>query len=363
MELIINDELSHSVLMAGNYYKHHHPGGISAVVQYWAPYFSRLQYYPTYRLSNIMVRAGWFLTSYIRMGAKMAFDRRVEIVHLHSAADGSFWRKVRLTRLAKVFGKKIVLHIHASRFKDFYNEASESKQRWIRRELDDADTIIALSESWREWFESIGIEPGKIEVLRNITSHPVVRPEAHVSDGKVRLLFMGEIGQRKGVFDILRAIADHRDELKGRIELSIGGNRNEEELIAAIRENGLEEIVKFEGWVGGDKKIDLLNRADIFILPSYNEGLPISILEAMSYGHPIISTPVGGIPEVVATDVNGVIVEPGNHEQIYRAIKKYIDHSELIEKEGAESRRRAAPHLPESVLRDLRGIYERLLSD
>lgn len=361
MEPIIADTLSRRVLMAGNYYRHHHPGGISAVVQYWAPYFSHLQYYPTYRLANIGVRAWWFATSYARMALRMAFDRRVRIVHLHSAADGSFWRKVRLTRLAKTMGKKVVLHIHASRFKDFYNEASDSKKKWIKRELDSVDTIIALSESWRRWFESIGVDPAKIEVLRNITAYPVSRPEAKVNDGRVRLLFMGEIGQRKGVFDLLQAIAEHKDELAGRLELSIGGNRNEEQLLETIRREGLEDMVRFEGWVVGDKKIELFNRADIFILPSYNEGLPISILEAMSYGKPVISTPVGGIPEVVETDVNGVIVEPGNHGQIYRAIKKYIERPELIETEGAESRRRAEAHLPASVLTHLRSIYERLL--
>lgn len=360
MEPVINSELSRRVLMAGNYYRHHHPGGISAVVQYWAPYFDRLQYYPTYRLSNIAVRAWWFATSYARMALRMAFDRKVRLVHLHSAADGSFWRKVRLSRLAKAFGKKVVLHIHASRFKDFYGEAPERKKRWILRELRRADVIIALSESWRRWFESIGVEPDKIEVLRNIAAYPVERPEARINDGRLRLLFMGEIGHRKGVFDLLRAIADHKEEFAGRLELSIGGNRNEQELLDTIRRDGLEGIVRFEGWVGGDKKIELLNRADIFVLPSYNEGLPISILEAMTYGHPVISTPVGGIPEVVETDVNGVLVEPGNHEQIYRAIKKYIDRPELIESEGAESKRRAAPHLPAAVLNDLRAIYEKL---
>lgn len=363
MEPILPRELSRRVLMAGNYYRHHHPGGISAVVQYWAPYIENLQYYPTYRLASLPVRAWWFATSYVRMALRMATDPGVKIVHLHSAADGSFWRKTRLTNLAKALGRKVVLHIHASRFKDFYTEASPRRQRSILRTLRRADVLVVLSESWRRWFESIGVEPDRIRVLRNITAYPVLRPELKQPDGRLHLLFMGEIGPRKGVFDILLAIADHKDEFSDRLLLSIGGNRNEEELLDTIRRYGLEEIVKFEGWVGGDKKIELLNRADVFILPSYNEGLPISILEAMSYGHPIIATPVGGIPEVVETDVNGVLVEPGNHEQIYRAIKKYIDQPDLIEKEGAESTRRATPHLPTSVLHHLRTIYEQLLND
>ena len=91
----------------------------------------------------------------------------------------------------------------------------------------------------------------------------------------------------------------------------------EEEIIKAfIQNNQISDIAVFEGWVTGDKKIEYLNWADIYILPSYNEGLPIAILEAMSYSHPIISTPVGGIPEVVKDHQNGILVEPGNLEQI-----------------------------------------------
>ena len=76
------------------------------------------------------------------------------------------------------------------------------------------------------------------------------------------------------------------------MELKIGGNKNEEKLKKQIKDFNIQEIVTFEGWVSGNKKLELLNWADVFILPSFNEGLPISILEAMSYGMPIISTPV-----------------------------------------------------------------------
>ena len=197
------------------------------------------------------------------------------------------------------------------------------------------------------------------QVQHNIAPEPETIPSAQSDDGKTHFLFLGEIGKRKGVFDIIRAIAGHRNEADGKMELKIGGNRNEEELISAIKSNSLEDIVSFEGWVSGEKKVRLLNWADVYILPSFNEGLPISILEAMSYGCPIISTPVGGIPEVV-TD-NGILVAPGNAEEIWNAMYRYICNPALIEKEGQISLMNVKPYMPDSVISDLNGIYLNIL--
>ena len=131
------------------------------------------------------------------------------------------------------------------------------------------------------------------------------------------LLFLGLLGKNKGIYDLLECIRDHKVEFQGKLKLYIGGNGEIEHVKQLIKEYGIADIVIFEGWVSGDKKIELLNKSDAYILPSYKEGLPISILEAMSYGMPIISTPVGGIPEIVSNGENGYLVEPGNKEDIY----------------------------------------------
>lgn len=347
--------------MAGNYYKHHHPGGISAVLQYWNEYIENMQHYPTFKEGNIVTKRSLFFISYIRIALRLLLDKECRILHLHTAADGSFWRKAQLIKLAKVMCRKVVLHIHASRFKDFYNESSEKKQQWILNTLQKADILIVLSNSWKEWFESVGVSEEKIVVLHNITPFPTDIPSAKVNDGKVHYLFMGEIGPRKGVFDILRGMAKHKDELVGKVELRIGGNRNEDELRKVIKDGNLEDLVVFEGWIGGEKKLNLLNWADVFILPSFNEGLPISILEAMSYAHPIISTPVGGIPEVVEDNVNGVLVTPGNDEEIITAMKKYLDNTKLLKDEGNESLKKVSTYLPDSVMTSLKSLYEQLI--
>lgn len=361
MNILVPKSVSKHVLMAGNYYKNHHPGGISAVVQYWSRYIEDLQYYPTYRLGNVIIRVYWFVSSYLRMALRMLFDKDIQIVHLHTAADGSFFRKVLLMKLAKCFKKKVILHIHASRFKDFYNESN--RKSWILKNLKRSDVLIVLSKSWKEWFTSIGVPAGKIIILHNITDYPQKEDtkQSVKLNRPVHFLFMGEIGERKGVFDILRGMARYPTSLEGKIELRIGGNRHEEELKKMIADNHLENIIKFEGWVGGNKKIELLNWADVFILPSKNEGLPISILEAMSYGLPVISTPVGGIPEVVSQK-NGILVEPGNDKEIIDAMMFFVNDREEIIQCGNASKKIVEEYLPDLVMQHLEQIYENLLN-
>ena len=127
------------------------------------------------------------------------------------------------------------------------------------------------------------------------------------------------------MFDLLRAMALLQGAAPGKARLEIGGNKNEEALEEAIRSQELADCVHFNGFVSGDRKKELLNRAEVFVLPSYHEGLPVSILEAMSYGCAIISTPVGGIPEVVRE--NGILVRPGDVEGIAAAIARCEDES------------------------------------
>lgn len=357
MSKIIGKELSSKILMTGDYYKKNHPGGISAVVQYWSNEIEALQYYPIYRAGGKLTKGWWFVTSYIKLLLRLSTDRNIKAVHLHTAADGSFRRNSQLIRMIRMFDKRIILHIHASRFKDFFNESTEKGKNDILYILNCTDRLIVLSRSWKEWFMSQGMAEEKITVLHNITPNPTYIPEAKTEDGRLHLLFMGEIGHRKGVFDILKALRDHQEEIAGKIELRIGGNRQEELLLSRIKEYGLEDMVIFEGWVSGEKKLRLLNWADVYILPSFNEGLPISILEAMSYGCPIISTPVGGIPEVV-TD-NGTLVTPGDTEEIFAAIRKYLNDPKIIVKEGESSLRNVSAYLPEDVMNDLKDIYLR----
>ena len=252
-DIIIPKEISNHVVMTGVYYKNNHPGGISAVVQYWSNYIDGLQYYPTFKEGSNISKLWLFSKSVMSLNWKLLTDKNVKILHAHTAAGTDFKRTAVMVNMAKRRGLKVVLHSHASSFKDFYRDADEKRKEWIRSVLAKADVLIVLSESWKQYFSGIGVPGDKIVILHNITAYPQIK-KVDKNEDKVRLLFMGEIGQRKGVFDLLRAIGTHRDELKDKIELRIGGNKNEEQLLNTIKKYGLEDFVRFEGFVSGDKK-------------------------------------------------------------------------------------------------------------
>ena len=140
-----------------------------------------------------------------------------------------------------------------------------------------------------------------------------------------------------------------------------GGDGDVEQVKEIIKQNGLENIAEFQGWVNGEKKEYLLNLADAFILPSYNEGLPISVLEAMSYSLPVISTTGGGIPEILKNGENGFIMEPGDKDAIYHAVVSLMEDKNLCKDMGKKSYEKVQVHLPEYVEKQLETLYDSLL--
>lgn len=380
---LIPKELSEKVLMIGVYWKGHAPGGVSSVVNTYAENFETMNYIVTAasRDESKVKKLLAGVTGLCSFCWQMMMNRRVKIVHVQGSHGASFDRKKMFVKIAKWFGKKVVWHMHASQFVPFY-EGRKDKEDIVRC-LNMADTLIVLSKYYQEFYTSIGVKKEKIVILDNLVPKPVINDgsttlttsadDDNPSTGsgqaqkRLHLLFLGEISHRKGAFDIVQAVKEH-PELKYNVEIRIGGNGETEKLVEAIREAGLEECVKFEGWVGAEKKIDLLNWADVYILPSFNEGLPISILEALSYSCPIISTPVGGIPEVVLVNdndnfgkVNGILVEPGNTEEIAKAMAYYVEQPEKVKEHGAVSGEIIKRYYPEAVFAKLREIYVSLL--
>lgn len=333
-------------------------GGMTAVLVSYNKYIENMRFIPTWRLGNKAVKAWYAAQAYVRAWWLCKIDKDIRIVHIHGAANASFYRCRMFIRLAKKCGKKVILHEHAADFVEFYNAAGDKKE--IVMTINDCDCLIVLSRSWKEFFTSIGVKEAKIHVLNNIVSPPTAVKQPH-NDGKLHLMYMGEISNRKGAFDLLKAVADEKDYFKDKLLLRMGGNEVDGDIKAFIRDNGLDGFVEYEGWISGQKKVDCLTWEDIYILPSYNEGLPIAILEAMSYKHPIISTPVGGIPEIIENGRNGLLVTPGDTKAIANAIKFYIVNKDKISEHGKYAFEIVKDFFPEKVFSDLNEIYQTLL--
>lgn len=349
-------EISQQVIMVG--VKRDTPGGMAAVINSYYQYIDKLQYITSWKLASMPVKAWYALSSIVQFTLALIFNRNIKIVHIQGAANASFSRKAVFVNIARRFGKKVIMHQHACDFVEYYDNHQD--KAWITRTINNCDRLIVLSQWWKEYFTSIGVAADKIVILNNIVTPPQ-QPVERNTDGKIRLLFLGEIGKRKGIYDLLTAIANEREFFAQHIELRIGGNLEEEKLQAFIRDHNLSDFVTFMGWVSGDKKRECLEWAHIYILPSYNEGLPIGILEAMSYRMPIISTPVGGIPEVVKQHHNGILVQPGNHRDISNALHYFIANPQHIAQYGEVSYTMAQPYFPESVMGSLCKVYSDLL--
>lgn len=356
MEKLILQELSKQVLFLGVSMKT--KGGMTAVLVSYDKYIENMQFIPTWKLGNKLIKSGYALQAIARMCIKCFFNRNIKIVHIHGAANASFYRCKIFINLAKRLNKKVILHEHAADFIEFYQNSNDKAN--IRQTLNKCDNLIVLSESWKGYFNSIGVDKNKIKVLNNIISPPEFK-ELPRKDNKLHLMFMGEISIRKGGFDLLQAISDNREYFKDRLLLRMGGNEVDGNIKQFIKEHQLEDFVSYEGWISGSKKVECLNWEDVYILPSYNEGLPIAILEAMSYKHPTISTPVGGIPEVIKTHENGILVQPGNKKEIAEAIKHYIEYPKDIRTHGEKAYQTVQDFFPQKVFTDLTHIYQSLL--
>lgn len=349
----INNSIFAKVIFVGIDYKTP-KGGIASVLNTYSTFIQPFKFIRTTASELNTLQKLWYAFSgYVFLFWKLLIDQEIEIVHIHSASGTSFWRKRQIIRIAKMMKKKIIFHCHGGGFKEF--RLSSTKK--IDAILLTVDCIVCLSEEWKEFFLSIGCK--NVVTVNNVINEPHIQ----ITDkaGFVHFLFLGLISDNKGIFDILKTIAKYKDEFYNRIILHIGGNGQIDRLISTIKELNIEDIVKFEGWVDKKKKEYLLNLADVYILPSYIEGVPISILEAESYHKPVITTKVGGIPSIVRDHETGLFVMPGNITEIYCAIKQLMDDENLRRRYGEAGYRISQHYLPSKIKSELINLYRTLL--
>ncbi len=328
-------------------------GGISSVLKSYSEHFPDFHFIASNSRYGFLPGAVNWLTLMVRLPFERMSGRK--LLHLHGAMGKSWIRKNIIFRWGKMLGFKAVFHCHAHSAKESFARMGIEK---ARKALDRYDSIIALSEYWRDYFtQTFGLGHKTYKVNNIVARGPEPGKRA---DGPVRFLFLGELGHRKGIFDILKGIAELG--LTG-FHLTVGGNGETERFCSEVKRLGLDDRVEFVGWVTGARKDELLRDCDVLMLPSFNEGLPISILEAMANGKAVITTPVGGIPEVIENEVNGLMVNPGDSAAIGTAMQRYIAEPDLARRHGEASVERVSEFYPEAVRDRLAEIYAELLED
>ncbi|WP_246191372.1 glycosyltransferase family 4 protein [Aureimonas leprariae] len=280
--------------------------------------------------------------------------RRIELVHIHAAMRGSFWRKHLFASLARTFRVPVILHLHGSEMRQFYEAQRPQVQHLIRRNLEKSDRVLVLSESWRSFIERIA-PAARITVVPNYVTVPA-RPAADGRDG-AEVLFLGLVGPRKGTFDLIEAFAGVAARHPA-ARLTVGGNGEVEKAATLVGERGLGAQVSLAGWVDGEGKTRLLERSSIYALPSYNEGLPMSVLEAMAAELAVVTTRVGGIPELITDGVDGLLLEPGDKQGLEASLDLLLGDGERRRAIAAAGRRRVeTTYSDEVVLPLLHRIY------
>jgi len=247
---------------------------------------------------------------------------RPRIIHIHTASHKSFWQNNIYHKICKIFHKRTILHMHGGEFEKFYNSANQST---IVRTLQSADMLIVLTEGWKKFYEHINANKN-IVVVPNAVNLDVIKKYYSYrtkSSKTIKLLFVGRIERQKGIYELLKATSILKDK---EIQLYIMGQfmNNEKEIRDLCAKYKITDKVTFLGLIQGNDRFKHFANSDLFVLPSYYESFGIAILEAMAFGLTIISTNVGGIPEIVA-ETNGILVQPRNVNQLVKAIKVTIN--------------------------------------
>ena len=270
----------------------------------------------------------FYLLTLLRIGRELDFN----LIHAHCAyPDG-----LAAVLFGKIVGKPVLITAHGSDVKIYPKEhkAWRILTAWA---LSQADRIIAVSSELKREIGKLGVDLGKVRVIFNgvdtglfhLLSKPAVLRQKGLSNIK-RVIYVGRLDRQKGIMVLLQVMAN-LIVLEKDLELVVvgtnKGKKEDEEVIATARGLGLRKRVRFVDMVPIAEVPLWLAVSDVFVLPSFSEGLPLALVEALACGKPVVSTTCGG-PEDIVTEEVGILVPPGDAKALADAIGYVLDHPE-----------------------------------
>jgi len=341
------------------------PGGISQVIKGYARdgVFDKwdILWVKTHVAGGLVRRAFAALHGFCSVIFWM-LSGKVQLVHTHAAMRGSFWRKSILIVLARIFHVPAVVHLHGSEMKDFYSKKSRLGRAFIRSTLESADRVVVLSAGWHQFVREIA--PGaRISIIPNYSPAMPSATNQNLTakqNNNFIFLFMGALTDRKGIYELIPAFAKLSSEFPD-VELWIGGSGETDRVLATIAEYQLSRV-RLLGWVDVAERNRLLTLADAFVLPSKNENLPLAIIEAMAASLPIITTHVGGIPEMLNDNEDAILVMPGRVDLLHAALKAVrVDKGRATLMAANALNRYRREFSPETCLPKIDELYKEIL--
>jgi glycosyltransferase involved in cell wall biosynthesis len=336
-------------------------GGINAVTDVYrhGGLFARwpIEYIGTVASGSSMNKVRVFVGAMLRFVA-IVLSGRLVLLHAHTSVRGSLWRKIAFILVALAARRPVILHLHSGEFETYYQEHCGAwGKRLVRFVFRRVDRVVVLSRHMQGVVRRI--EP-TAKTLRIF--NPIVLPSQASATRKAApvLLFLGLLAAKKGVFDLLEALAIVRRHFPA-VQLRLGGHGDAASIEARALDLGVFDCVELLGWVGGERKDRELTEAAVYVLPSYAEGLPMGVLEAMAVGTPVVATAVGGVPDAIEHGVEGRLVPPGDARALADSIMRLLGSAELRASIAAAAQKKVREQFSaDVVLSQVEALYASL---
>lgn len=297
-------------------------------------------------------RAGAALTEFVALLAA----GRVALLHVHVASGTSFWRKAVFIGAARAFGCPVLFHLHGGQFCQFIDQRlSGPRQRAALALIGGAAAAFALTDESAHWLRT-RCQLARVEVFPNPVATRAALPRVPGSN----VVFIGRLEEKKGVFDLLHAFA-RVAAASGAARLVLAGEGERDAVLALASELGILARLSLPGWVDAAQKAHLLATAAVFVLPSHHEQMPMSLLEALAAGAPVVASNAGAIPRIVHHEHCGFVIPAKDIGALAAAILRILEDNVLADSFSRCGRERvASDYRVETVLVRLRRRYEEL---
>jgi len=266
-------------------------------------------------------------------------------VHVNIAERLSLVRKGVIVVACRLLRVPVVLHLHAQ-MRNFYLRLPRPLQRMTRWIFSLASGVVVIGPAAQRFvIEELRVPHERVSLVFNGVPEPAAAPCKQRGDEVQQLLFLGRLSDLKGVSDLLHAVARPGFDRRG-VRLTIAGGGDVAGYAAKARALGIADVVRFEGLCDQAQVERLLAQADVLVLPSYDEVLPLVILEALANRVAVVCTPVGEIPSVLCDGVNAAFVAPGDVDDLAHGLQRILGQ----------------PSLRETLARNGRALYEQQFS-
>lgn len=346
----LHREIFDKVLFVGPDYRAN--GGMASVLASYRAAVEPFHYLPTNSRRGTLAGFVACGVTLLSLPFQRLLGRR--ILHIHYASGKSLMRKRVVQSWGRLWGFRTIMHCHCN----LTGAIDRHGVGTMRRVLGHADCNIALAQTYADdMHERLGLTA---EVVNNpIEPMPAARKAAPGTP--TTFIFLGLLSEAKGFFNLLEALGALK--ARGlRFRLIVGGAGDVAAMNAAIERLGLADSVDFRGWMTGSAKEAALAEADVVVLPSLSEGMPVCILEAIASQKAAVATAVGAVPQLVDDGRTGFVVAPGNVAELTDALAAYASDPALAATHGKAAGEKINDFLPAAVIDRLGDIYKRLLS-